>query len=108
MSAHVSQLKSTLAALAVAAALLGTAQGVRADPAVYNRALKGTGLVLVPLAGGQYSFGSCWVVDRQQKLVVTNYHVVRDNNDVRVVFPQWKDGSVVTETQYYWTAVGHL
>jgi S1-C subfamily serine protease len=71
---------------------------VRADEqALYQKTLLSTGYIEVPNLGG----GTCWVLDREQKLVVTNKHVVGTKTDVAVVFPIFKDGEVVTDFAAY-------
>src|SRR5436190_21849070 len=90
MSANVSShLKRGLASLVLAAALFGAAQTVQANPVVYQKTVRGTGWITVPLADNKFDYGTCWVLDREQKLVVTNYHVVKNNTKVLVRFPHF-------------------
>jgi tetratricopeptide (TPR) repeat protein len=63
---------------------------------IYHRTLQGT--VWVLQSNGK---GSGWVVDRAQRLVVTNFHVVQNDEVVGVVFPALKDGKVIAERSYY-------
>jgi hypothetical protein len=80
---------------------LGLTPGVaRADDiALYNQTLKASGWMLTPTVGN----GSCWVVDRDNKLVLTNLHVVDNMNDVIVRFPKYRDGVLLTDAKEYLT-----
>ncbi len=42
-----------------------------------------------------------WVFDHQQKLIVTNKHVVGNQKEVTVLFPVYKNGALVTAKSYY-------
>src|SRR5262245_30306785 len=71
-------------AFALALALLpdrSSAQPARRS--LYDRTLAGTVMVTRPK-----DMGTGWVVDRTERLAVTNYHVVRDEAAVTVHFPQ--------------------
>jgi serine protease Do len=104
MSAYFSQIKRGLAAL-VAVALLNGAQAARANTALYNKTLLSTGWVVVPLGGNGYAWGTGWVIDREQKLLVTNYHVVANKRDVQIYFPTWTDNRLTVDARVYWTKV---
>src|SRR5439155_4712867 len=58
--------------------------------------LKSTCWVITP--GGD---GTGWVLDREQKLIVTNRHVVGDFNEVKVMFPMYTHGQVVVAEGEY-------
>jgi hypothetical protein len=45
--------------------------------------------------------GSGSLIDRDRRLVLTNYHVVEDNPRARVFFPVVRDGQPVSERKYY-------
>src|SRR5947209_2360339 len=45
--------------------------------------------------------GSGWVADRKRKLIVTNHHVVEDQDEARIYFPVWTDGDLVVEKSAY-------
>jgi hypothetical protein len=45
--------------------------------------------------------GSGSLIDRDRRLVLTNYHVVEENPRVRVFFPAFRDGQPVSEKSYY-------
>lgn len=46
--------------------------------------------------------GTGWVVDRANRLVVTNFHVPAGQTDVTVFFPIYKDGQIITTPAYSW------
>lgn len=45
--------------------------------------------------------GSGWIVDRGRRLVVTNHHVVQNVDEVKVFFPAYEEGSLVTDKTRY-------
>jgi Trypsin-like peptidase domain/Family of unknown function (DUF6263) len=51
--------------------------------------------------GANSKAGTGWLIDRSQKLLVTNHHVVGHNNDVFVIFPAYKNGEVIPELSHY-------
>lgn len=59
--------------------------------AIYKKTIRGTALVRVRVSDTATSQGTCWVVDRPRKLLVTNYHVVGSAELVNVVFPVYAD-----------------
>ncbi len=64
---------------------------------VYASALRGTALILTPTGSG-----TGWVIDLEQRLLVTNEHVVQSHADVNVYFPLMnKDGKPVAEPAQY-------
>src|SRR5436305_1112507 len=74
----------------------------RADgEAVFKRLLKSTGWINCPQPDGGNSWGTCWVVDRGQRLVVTNKHVVDRAVTVAVDFPLYERGQLVTNVTDY-------
>jgi serine protease Do len=81
--------------------LLGAAQaqaseGALSRPDLYRQTLHATVRIVTPDGAG-----SGWVVDRDRRLVITNAHVVGDNDTVQVVFPEFKDGRVIADRLYY-------
>jgi V8-like Glu-specific endopeptidase len=98
MLAHNFKRNKGLTAAAVLVLCLTTTSVVRADDAaLYQKTLEATGWIYVPGLGD----GTCWVVDREQKLVVTNKHVVGTKDDAEIMFPMFKDGEVVTVAGEY-------
>ena len=61
---------------------------------IYQDVLRSTAFVI---AGD--SLGSGALVDAEQRIVFTNYHVVGETKEVRVMFPQFADGELVTDRQ---------
>ncbi len=45
--------------------------------------------------------GSGTLVDKEKRLVLTNYHVVGDNPTAKVFFPVFRDGKPIAEKEYY-------
>ncbi len=45
--------------------------------------------------------GSGSLIDKDRRLVLTNYHVVQDNPSAAVFFPQFRDGHPIAEKEYY-------
>jgi len=45
--------------------------------------------------------GSGSLIDKDRRLVLTNYHVVLDNPSAKVFFPYFRDGQPVAEKDYY-------
>ena len=81
--------------VAVAVVLLAQASFARANSDVYDKVLTSTGLILVPQGNGKDMQGTCWVVDHQRKLVITNNHVVTDKKEAIVFFPMFNNGEVI-------------
>src|SRR5262249_43514575 len=81
-------------------------QAVRADTeTIYQRLLQSTGWINCPQPGGPNSWGTCWVYDKQQRLVITNKHVIDKATTVTVDFPMYQQGRLVTlVTEYLKTA----
>jgi len=81
--------------LAVATACLALAGSVRADAVIFEKILPSTGVIIVPLDNKTNSQGTCWVVDQERKLVITNNHVVQGKKDAIVFFPMFNNGEVI-------------
>jgi tetratricopeptide (TPR) repeat protein len=73
-----------------------TAAQERADQ-VYASTLRGTALILTSTG----TSGTGWVIDLDQRLLVTNEHVVTSHAQVEVIFPILRDGKPVAEPAYY-------
>ncbi len=63
---------------------------------LYQRVLKSVCYVAVPDGSG-----TGWLIDKAERLVFTNHHVVELNDDCRVFFPEYKDGELIAEQKYY-------
>jgi tetratricopeptide (TPR) repeat protein len=88
-----------LALLLLCAALLA---GPAADepptaPNVYRHALRSVAWVITS-AGDK---GTGWLLDRERRLLVTNFHVVGEANVVEALFPATREGRIVAERAYY-------
>jgi len=68
---------------------------------VYDRALHSTVWVLVPLGGTRAYTGSGSLIDASRRLILTNYHVVKENERAFVHFPIFEKGKPVAERQAY-------
>lgn len=71
-----------------------------ADEKVYQEALRSTTWVLSKNSEGTSS-GTGVLVDAQQKLVVTNFHVVGDSRAAVIFFPDVEDGQPKVTRQHY-------
>jgi tetratricopeptide (TPR) repeat protein len=86
-----------IVALALAAAFVTPAVAQERAETVYANTLRGTALILTPTGSG-----TGWVVDLEQRLLITNEHVVTSHAQVEVVFPiMGKDGKPVAEPARY-------
>ncbi len=84
----------------LAAVLLwcATALTARADnDALFQKTLHSTGWIEVPGRGN----GTCVVVDVEQRLVLTNFHVVYDKDDCIVRFAMYQHGELVRDVPAY-------
>ena len=84
-----------LAGLLVLTAALALARPVQADQeSVYKKVLPSTGFVLTTNRDKTVGYGTCWVVDAEKRLVVTNQHVVLGHDTCKVAFPRFQNGNV--------------
>jgi S1-C subfamily serine protease len=75
-----------------------TGAGVLSPNDIYPRLMRST--VLIARENG--GWGTGWIIDRKQKLVVTNHHVIAGANGVTVYFPaKGQDGKWISEQKYY-------
>jgi len=91
---------SSLSVFALFVALLLAEQTARADSALYQKALRGTGWVVVPSTNG-LSCGTCWLADRERRLVVTCQHVLGKSTEALVYFPRFDNKRPVVEAGRY-------
>lgn len=88
----------TLPGLSGSSALL--AEEVDAQK-LYQQAVKSCVFIVVPVDGG-ISMGSGSLIDREKKIVLTNWHVVDAKDFAFVQFPIYqKDGSILTDKKKY-------
>lgn len=90
-----------LTATAAAVVLLSAAGRARANPDVYERTLRATVWVVSPMEGSRASMGTGVLVDRERRLLLTNYHVVGDRDEVVVFFPAHEAGEVIADPAHY-------
>src|SRR5713226_9399323 len=70
---------------------------------IYKRTVRATAWVRTSA-----STGTGWVVDRSRKLLVTNHHVVLNEDKVNLVFPAYKNGKLLAGRSDYKDALGIL
>jgi serine protease Do len=84
--------------LTLTVVLLGFSAGnVRANPAVFERTLKSTALVV----SSSGSIGTAALIDAKRRWLLTNFHVVEKQKQVAVYFPVYRDGSLITDPNEY-------
>ena len=66
-------------------------------PAVYSKLLHSTAWVRTTTQG----VGTGWVVDEKRRWLITNLHVVGDQDRVEAFFVDERDGQPIAERQYY-------
>lgn len=94
-------LRASLALLALALAASSLPADDSAGGAkVYKKAVPGVVWVHSKRPAG-LATGSGSLVDKDRRLVLTNYHVVLDNPAAKVFFPHFRDGRPVAEKDYY-------
>lgn len=85
--------------------LLGWLTGIAAqEPAsgasVYKKAIPSVTWIHSTRSNGKAT-GSGALIDKEARLVLTNYHVVEENPRATVFFPQFRDGSPIPERTFY-------
>jgi S1-C subfamily serine protease len=68
--------------------------------AVYKHLLKSVAWVLA-ISPNSISGGTGSLIDRQNRLVITNHHVVGDSNQIAVFFPTYEQGKLIAERDVY-------
>jgi S1-C subfamily serine protease len=76
---------------------LGPVNGER----VYRRLLKSVVWVIAPQRGDMLFFGTGSLVEKPNRLVLTNYHVVGNADKVAICFPLYRDGKLISERDYF-------
>jgi S1-C subfamily serine protease len=69
-------------------------------PQIYERLLKSTVMVVRKDKSGGVARGSGSLVDREQRLVLTNYHMVHGSDEVYVSFPVNEGGKPLSSKAY--------
>ncbi len=93
--------------MSFAAAAFAAPSTVLADAKIYQQTLKSTAWILAKASDG-FSTGSGVLIDRERRLVITNSHVLGDEHEAAVFFPQKKDGRTVVERKFYYDQVDTL
>jgi S1-C subfamily serine protease len=57
------------------------------EESVYKKGLRSTVWIVQPVGGNRMRTGSGSLIDAQQKLILTNYHVVGDDDKAFILFP---------------------
>ncbi len=81
----------------LALALPARVQAEDAAARLYGKALDSSGWVI-----GKGSAGAGCLVDGPNRLMVTNYHVVKDQDQVSVAFPVFVGDMLVADRDFYW------
>ena len=68
---------------------------------VYRKVLKSVVWIHSSRGGGKLATGSGSLIDRKHRLVLTNYHVVGDNDRATVIFPIFQKDKLVAEREFY-------
>jgi S1-C subfamily serine protease len=91
----------TSSLFAAAAVALGLAAApAKADVKVYGETLRATTWVLTKVSG-KTSSGTGVLVDKEKKLVITNFHVVGEARTAIVFFPDMKDSKAEVTRKHY-------
>jgi hypothetical protein len=67
---------------------------------LFNKVVKSCAYILTPVKGG-HAEGSGSLIDAEKKLVVTNYHVVEEQDKVFVIFPLYIKGELLVDKNKY-------
>jgi S1-C subfamily serine protease len=92
--------RSLLATLALAALVAGPARADEGGSDLYQKVVRSCVYIITPAKGG-FGAGSGSLIDAEQRIVLTNEHVVDDNKYVFVQFPIFKDGQIVGDKDTY-------
>src|SRR5262245_9789790 len=86
-------------------AIMSAPSAARASAEVYKKVLPGTAWVVADgdefIAGRTFSSGSGVVIDTERRLVVTNYHVVEEREEVLVFFPTGQGKQLQADPLHY-------
>src|ERR1700722_16770490 len=63
---------------------------------VRDRMLRSTAWVIVP-----DGFATCCLIDREQRLMLTNFHAVTKHDKVEVVFARFSRGKLIADRDFY-------
>jgi len=94
------QSMATVLLIAVAATAVSLPKPLLADSEVYRKTVQSTSWIIAKTKDG-ISSGSGVLIDREQRLVITNFHVVGDAREATVFFPSRKEGKLIAKRDYY-------
>src|SRR4051794_23281195 len=89
-----------LTAATVAIASLAAQPAPSGGAAIYEKLVRST-VWIVSKHGSNTFTGSGSLIDRRRMLVLTNYHVVGDSDQAKIVFPIFRDNKIVAERDVY-------
>ncbi|MCX7701883.1 MAG: serine protease [Gemmataceae bacterium] len=73
-----------------------------AEESVYRRCVRSTVWVIQPASENRFRAGSGTLIDVSKRFILTNYHVVREGDEVLVVFPSFDSrGDVIQDRDHY-------
>ncbi len=88
------KLRRCVTLLALACILYGSP--LFANVSLYKRCLRSTAWVVVPKGTG-----TATLINESERILLTNYHVVGEENNPIVFFPVYKANDVITDFKYY-------
>jgi len=104
MHRYIRQIRSFLLPAVVVFAAVAVARPAAASFELYKKTLRSTAFVIVNTAEGKrYINGTCWVVDAQRRLLVSNWHVIDEAQSVEVHFAHFRSGEPIQDPSYYLT-----
>ena len=78
------------------------ATGVLTQKEIYRRTLAATALIIRYDSAGKYAgHATGWVLDKDRKLLMTNYHVVNKPGTFKVYFPEYQNNRPISEIGHY-------
>jgi S1-C subfamily serine protease len=72
----------------------------KADTAIYKKATPAVAWTVVQI-GSQTGEGTAWVVDKKNRLLVTNHHVAGKAKEITLYFPEYRSGKLITSRDWY-------
>jgi S1-C subfamily serine protease len=99
---HCPAIASSVLFLLMAGPLAGqTGKDTDSGEKIYQRTLRSTVWVVVPVENRRARMGSGSLIDAHRQLILTNYHVVGNKDQVLVYFPIFQKGKLVAERNAY-------
>lgn len=97
-----SRLTSIVARLIAWTIFLAAPCRLAAEDNVYRRCVRSTVWLIQPASQNRLRAGSGTLIDASKRLVLTNYHVVPEGDEVLVVFPSFDSrGNVIQDRDHY-------